>query len=79
MEKLIEVTWIDASCITDNLPIDAEIKPLERVTVGYLLREHEDYLEITFGFIENFHSHENACEMKFALPKAMILKRRDFD
>jgi hypothetical protein len=77
MESLIEVIWLDACCVSDNLPMDAEVKPLERVTVGYLLEEKDDYIVLTFGFIQNFHKGERACEMKFALPKSMIIGRRE--
>jgi len=74
--KIIEVTWVDATCDVDNLPLDAEVRPLERRTVGYLLEETKDYIVMTFGFIHNFHKNEDACEMKSALPKAMITKLR---
>ena len=74
---LIEVTWLDAACDTDNLPLGYEIKPLKRVTVGYLLHEYDYYLELTFGLIENLHKGIWACEMKTAIPKCMIISRRE--
>jgi len=74
--KLIEVTWLDATCDVDNLPLDADVRPLERVTAGYLLEENKSYIVMTFGFIHNFHKNEDACEMKSALPKSMITKIR---
>jgi len=74
--NLIEVTWVDATCDVDNLPLHAEVRPLERRTVGYLLEDHKDYIVMAFGFIHNFHKNEDACEMKSALPKAMITKLR---
>ena len=75
--RLVEIRWLDAALDADHLPLDAEVRPLERVTVGYLFKEHEDYLEVTFGFIDNLHKGVHACEMKFALPKAMVLSIRD--
>ena len=78
-ESIVEVKWIDASVITDNLPLGAEIKPLERLSVGYLLHRDDDYIELTFGFIKNFHNSEMACEMKVALPMAMVKSIRFVD
>lgn len=75
--KLVEITWIDACLEEANVPLTAEVKPLERVTVGYLLEDSDDYVVMTFGFIRNFTKGESACEMKYALPKAMIIARRE--
>ena len=75
--KIVEVTWIDATLETDNLPIVSEIKPLKRTTLGYLHEEYDDYIVLTFGYIHNFHKGEDACEMKSALPRAMILEIRE--
>lgn len=78
-KELVEITWIDACLEESSLPLAAGVKPLERTTIGYLLEECDDYIVLTFGFIKNFYKGESACEMKFALPKSMIVSRRELE
>ena len=73
--ELVEITWIDACLDEGHLPPTSDVKPLERVNVGYLLEEDKTHLAITWGFIKNINKGETACDMKMSLPTPMIISR----
>ena len=75
--KIVEVIWQDASIEESHQPLDSDVKPLERIQVGYLLEDNDEYIVLTYGLIKNFHKGEDACDMKFALPKSMITEIKE--
>lgn len=72
--KLIEVTWIDACLEEAHLSLAGakSVRPCQRVNTGYLLEEADDHIVITFGCIG-----AEEYDMAFAIPKVMIIERRE--
>ena len=69
-KKIVEVIWIDAWSDQAQMAISAakDAKPMTRTNVGYVLRDDDSCLVMTFGLIG-----DNECDMLFTIPKQMIL------
>ena len=51
--KIVEITWLDAAGTSEDVSVDsaARIQPIKRSNVGYLLRENENEVVISWGFL----------------------------
>ena len=74
--KIVEVIWLDAMSTNDHLPLSVaeSITPMERRSVGYLIKSDEDCVIITYGFITDFLEGKTACDQALVIPKGMIIK-----
>jgi len=58
--KIVEVVWFDAQTSTQGLFVDelSELEPVLSRSVGYLVKECEDYVILSFTCFNNdFYKH----------------------
>jgi len=74
MAKVVEVIWLDAC--RENAILDREgfqdMPPLTRRNVGYLIKENEAEVTMSFGLIENIFKGNEGIDEAFTIPRGCI-------
>ena len=74
MAKVVEITWLDAC--RENAILDKDVfdgmSPLTRCNVGYLIKENEAEVTISFGLIENIYKGNTGIDEAFTIPRGCI-------
>ena len=71
---IVEVIWFDAVKEEAHIKIESatQLTSLLRKNVGYVVKETDEEITLTWGIIQNLYHDETALDGGFLIPRCMI-------